>query len=93
MKVIDVVEILTHWHAGRRMGELAASLGVDPKTVRKHRAPALAAGINPGGPPLSTLQWYGLLGRCRDPLTGKTRRVWGFIMVLAFPGSCSSGPC
>jgi probable F420-dependent oxidoreductase len=56
----DVVAMLTHRHAGRRMGELAASLGVDPKTVRKYTAPALAAGSNPGGPPLSTTQWCDL---------------------------------
>ena len=27
---------------------------------------------------------YGLLGRWRDPATDKVRKVWGFIMVLAF---------
>ena len=48
MKVIDVAEILEHWHAGRRMGELSSSLGVDPKTVRKYVAPALEAGLVPG---------------------------------------------
>jgi len=177
MKVIDIVEVLTHWHAGRRMGELCSSLGIDPKTVRKYTAPAMAAGISPGGPPLSREEWsqlargwfpeltddssrqttwpeieahaelikswlglvtistihqrlrddhglvasesslrryleanmaeevkraqvtvlretpppgeeaqvdYGLLGRWVDPATGKVRRVWGFIMVLAF---------
>ncbi|HUG84031.1 MAG TPA: IS21 family transposase [Euzebya sp.] len=173
--MIDVVEILVHWHAGRRIGEVSASLGVDPKTIRKYTAPAVAAGMTPGGPPLSTEQWrqlvaewfpelvdrsvrqrtwplfephrdwvqgllgevtiatihqrlrddrdvvasesslrrwiwstfpeqvaqdavrvlrevpppgeeaqvdYGLLGRWPDPVTGRMRRVWGFIMVL-----------
>lgn len=177
IKVTDVVELFQHWHAGRRIGELCSSLGVDPKTVRKYTAPALAAGITPGGPPLSPEQWatlaegwfpglvdrsirqstwpdievhkeriagwlgevristihqrlrddhelaasesslrryiaanfeedvtrsavrvlretpppgdeaqvdYGLLGRWHDPATGRIRRVWGFIMVLAF---------
>lgn len=42
--VIDVTEILIHWYAGRSQAELAASLGVDRKTVRKYLAPALAAG-------------------------------------------------
>jgi hypothetical protein len=178
MKVIDVAEILEHWHAGRKMVDLSASLGVDPKTVRKYVAPALAAGLSPGGPPLSRHQWaalaadwfpelgdrsslqstwptieghrqqiktwlvhgvtvstihqrlrdnlglaasesslrrwiganlaeeatrnavvvlrdtppageeaqvdYGLLGRWFDPDTGRRRRVWGFIIVLAF---------
>ena len=178
MKVTDVVEILEHWHAGRRMGELSSSLAVDPKTVRKYVAPALATGLTPGGPVLSREQWsalaadwfpelvdsssrqaswpeiethraqivrwleervtvttihqrlrddagllasessvrrwinanlaeeatrsavrvlrdtppageeaqvdYGLLGRWFDPATERWRRVWGFIMVLAF---------
>jgi transposase len=59
--VVDVVEILVHWHAGRRIGELCSSLRVDPKTVRKYTAPAVAAGIVPGGPPLSAEQWSALV--------------------------------
>src|SRR5580693_560405 len=47
--VIDVTEILMHWHAGRSKNEMAQSLGVDRKTLRKYIAPA-AAGIRPGGP-------------------------------------------
>ncbi len=46
--MIDVVEILQHWHAGRPKLVLSASLGVDPKTVRKYVAPAEAEGITPG---------------------------------------------
>ena len=42
--MIDVVEILQHWHAGRPKLVLSASLGVDPKTVRKYVAPAEADG-------------------------------------------------
>ena len=177
IRVIDVVELFQHWHSGRRIGELSSSLGIDPKTIRKYTAPALAAGIVPGGPPLSAEAWtglveewfpdlvdpakrqttwpdiephearikgwlgkvtvstihqrlrddhglsasesslrrylaanfaeevarsavtvlrdtppagdeaqvdYGLLGRWRDPATDKVRRVWGFIMILAF---------
>ena len=60
MNVNDVVEILEHWHAGRRMGELSSSLGVDPKTVRKYVAPALAAGLSPGGPTLGRDEWSAL---------------------------------
>jgi hypothetical protein len=57
IRVIDIVELYQHWHAGRRIGELSSSLGVDPKTIRKYTAPALAAGIVPGGPPLSAQEW------------------------------------
>lgn len=175
--MVDVVELLQHWHAGRRIGELSSSLGVDPKTIRKYTAPALDAGITPGGPALGAAEWaalvehwfpglvdrsirqsswpaiavhheriegwlgevtvatihqrlrddhglaasqsslrryiaarfdeqvrrdavrvlrdtppageeaqvdYGLLGRWFDPVTQRTRKVWGFIMVLSF---------
>ena len=47
MKVIDVAEVLEHWHAGKKMVELSSSLGIDPKTVRKYVAPAVAAGSCP----------------------------------------------
>ena len=50
--MIDVIEILTHWYAGRSQNELATSLGVDRKTLRKYTAPAVAAGMAPGGPPM-----------------------------------------
>ena len=46
--MIDVVEILQHWHAGRPKTTVAASLGVDVKTVRKYVAKAEAEGICPG---------------------------------------------
>jgi transposase len=59
--VIDITEILVHWYAGRSQHELAASLGVDRKTIRKYLAPALAAGITPGGPTRSQDQWAALV--------------------------------
>jgi transposase len=59
--VIDVTEILMHWHAGRSKNEMAASLGVDRKTLRKYIAPAEAAGITPGGPPRSEQEWAELV--------------------------------
>ncbi len=33
--MVDVTEIYVHWYAGRSNRELAASLGVDRKTIRK----------------------------------------------------------
>jgi transposase len=59
--VIDIVEICQHWRAGRPVSEIAASLGVDPKTVRKYIAPAEGAGLVPGGPRLSRAEWEGLV--------------------------------
>jgi transposase len=56
-EMIDVIEVLEHWHAGRPKIVVAASLGVDPKTVRKYVAPAEAAGLVPGGPRLGRAEW------------------------------------
>jgi hypothetical protein len=60
--MIDIVEILTHWYAGRSQNELATSIGVDRKTPRKYIAPARAAGIEPGGPPMAEADWRTLAG-------------------------------
>ena len=59
--MIDVVEILQHWHAERPKSVIADSLWVDVKTVRKYVAPAEAAGMKPGGPPLSRARWAELV--------------------------------
>ena len=59
--VIDVTEILVHWHAGRSLNEMSQSLGVDRKTLRKYVAPAVAAGIAPGGPAKSEQAWAELV--------------------------------
>ena len=55
--VVDIIEILVHWHAGRNNTEIAASLNVDRKTVRKYTVAAQAAGMVPGGPALSEAEW------------------------------------
>jgi len=60
--VIDVTEILVHWHAGRSLNEMSGSLGVDRKTIRKYVAPAVAAGIVPGsGPAKREGEWQDLV--------------------------------
>jgi transposase len=59
--VIDVTEILVHWHAGRSLNEMSQSLGVDRKTIRKYVTPAVAAGIVPGGPGKIEAEWAGLV--------------------------------
>jgi hypothetical protein len=55
--VVDIIEILVHWHAGRSKSEIAQSLDVDRKTAGKYIAVAEAAGVAPGGPPLSEAEW------------------------------------
>jgi len=59
--VVDVTEILVHWHAGRSLSQMSGSLGVDRKTLRKYIAPAVAAGIAPGGPARSGQEWQELV--------------------------------
>jgi len=59
--VVDVTEILIHWHAGRSQSEVATSLGVDRKTVKKYLAPAIAAGIVPGDQARSGETWAELV--------------------------------
>jgi len=55
--VVDVTEILIHWYAGRSQSEVSMSLGVDRKTIRKYLAPAVAAGLVPGGPAMTAADW------------------------------------
>lgn len=55
--MVDVTEVLVHWYAGRSQGEIADSLGVDRKTVRKYTRPAIGAGFVPGGPPVGEQVW------------------------------------
>jgi transposase len=81
--VIDIVEILVHWHAGRSQHELAASLGVDRKTIRKYTGPAVAAGVMPGGPARSRAEWAELVRAWFPELTDTRLRqvTWPAIDV------------
>ncbi|MCD2115118.1 IS21 family transposase [Rhodococcus rhodochrous] len=45
----DLMELFRHWHAGRSQVQISTALGLDRKTIRKYLAPALAAGLTPGG--------------------------------------------
>ncbi len=59
--VVDVVELLRHWHAGDTVSQMARALGLDRKTVRKYTSRAGAAGLSPGGPPLTQAQWTAIV--------------------------------
>jgi transposase len=52
--MIDLIEIYVHWYAGRSQAQIADSLGLDRKTVRKYLAPVAASGLVAGGPPVMT---------------------------------------
>ena len=79
--MVDVAEILEHWYAGRPKVEVARSLGVDAKTVRKYVAAAEAAGLVPGGPPVTGEQWRAMARGWFPQLagTGLRQPSWGEI--------------
>src|SRR6266566_47957 len=79
--MVDVAEILEHWYAGRPKVEVARSLGVDAKTVRKYVAAAEAAGLAPGGPPVTGEQWRAMARGWFPSLagTGLRQPSWGLI--------------
>src|SRR5216683_3718025 len=72
--MVDVAEILEHWYAGRPKVEVARSLGVDAKTVRKYVGAAEAAGLEPGGPPVSPERWLALAREWFAELAGVSLR-------------------
>ena len=72
--VVDVTEILIHWYAGRSLSEVSDSLNVDRKTIRKYIAPAVAAGMAPGGAALSAAAWAALVTGWFPHLTDTTLR-------------------
>lgn len=79
--MVDVTEILQHWYAGRPKVEVARSLGVDAKTVRKYVAAAEAAGLAPGGRSVSEQQWRAMAREWFPSLAGTRLRQpsWGQI--------------
>jgi transposase len=79
--MIDVVEMLEHWHAGRAKSAIAVALGVDRETVRRYVAPAEAAGLTPGGPRLSRAEWVGLVAGWFPKLTDAKARSLTFPVI------------
>lgn len=59
--MIDITEILAHWYAGRSQHDVAGSLGVARKTIRRYVEPAITAGFVPGGPPMTEADWAPLV--------------------------------
>lgn len=72
--MIDIVEVLQHWHAGRPKAVIAESLGVDRKTISKYVAPAEAAGLSPGGAALGRAEWSALVAGWFPELIDKAAR-------------------
>lgn len=54
--VVDVTEILVHWHAGRSLSEIAEALGWTVKRCEVCGS-SRAAGLSPGGPAKLPAEW------------------------------------
>jgi transposase len=55
--MFDLIELFTHWHAGRSRRQMAESLGIDRKTIAKYLQPAINEGFEPVGPAVSEAEW------------------------------------
>ncbi|MFB7212394.1 hypothetical protein [Streptomyces sp. NPDC056255] len=85
--MVDITEIYLHWYAGRSKSELAASLGVDRKTIRKYLEPA--SGIFPAGPPMREADWAKLIKSWFPELSDRRLRSCrsrvGTISIASWP--------
>jgi hypothetical protein len=59
----QIVEMLRGWHNGHTVTEIAATVGVDRKTVRKYVQCATDAGIRPGIGEVTSTEWRELVHR------------------------------
>lgn len=55
--MVDLLELFVHWEAGRTQSQIADSLNIDRKTIRKYTAPLVEHGLEPGGPPAGEQVW------------------------------------
>jgi hypothetical protein len=81
--VVDLAELFVHWEAGRSQVQIAQSLNLDRKTVRKYLAPAVAEGLLPGAQPVGEQVWAARIGRWFPELTDTRLRqvTWAEIDV------------
>ncbi len=89
--MIDIVEILEHWYAGRPKAQVADSLGVDRKTVRRYVTRAEEAGFVPGGPPVTTEAWAALVREWFPELVVPELRSATFAQCLAHHEAVKAG--
>lgn len=78
--VRDVTEILVHWDAGRSQSEIATSLGLDRKTVKKYLSPALQAGMQPGSG-RSPAEWSALVREWFPQLADSSLRQYSWPLI------------
>lgn len=85
-RVVNIVEILIHWKAGRNKAEVARSLGVDRGTVTKYTAKAESEGYSPDGDQLSTQEWGALVNGWFPELVDPRHRSLTHDTVDAYRG-------
>jgi transposase len=73
--VFDLIELFTHWHAGRSQRQLAESLGIDRKTIAKYLAPAIAESLIPGGEQITEVAWAAHIARWFPEVTDRSLRA------------------
>jgi transposase len=78
--VPNVTEILVHWDAGRSQSEIADSLGLDRKTVKKYLTPAIEAGIEPGSG-RNQAEWSTLVREWFPHLADTTLRQYSWPLI------------
>jgi len=67
--ISQIADILDRWQRGDSTSCVAEAVGVDRKTVKKYTDGALAAGIRPGGSPLSLSDWCSLIASQHPTIT------------------------
>lgn len=73
--MFDLIELFTHWHAGRSQRQLAESLGIDHKTIAKYLAPAIAESLIPGGEQITEAAWAAHIARWFPEVTDRSPRA------------------
>jgi transposase len=76
----NVTEILVHWDAGRSQSEIATSLGLDRKTVKKYLTPAIESGLEPGSV-RTQAEWSLLVREWFPQLADTTLRQYSWPLI------------
>jgi transposase len=89
--VRDISEILIHWQVGRPIREIARSLNVDRKTIRKYVSLASKLGYRPGETRLSAQEWSAVLHQHAPQLVDPTTRSAVFTEIARFHEAIVAG--
>lgn len=89
--VRGIAEILIHWQGGRPLRQIARSLGVDRKTVRKYVALAVRLGYRPGEAHLSLPEWAVIVAQHAPELADPTKRSVVFAEIGRYHDAIVTG--